>query len=62
MLAPNRKWNGRDKNFEFEILGRVDANYATDPETRKSVTGCITFLEGAPVCSTVQHRRSLVYQ
>ena len=47
--APNMKWNGRDKNFEFEILGRADSNYATDPETRKSVTGCITFLEGAPV-------------
>ena len=48
-LAPNWKWDGKDKNFEFEILGRVDSKYAMDTKTRKSVMGCVTFLEGAPV-------------
>ena len=48
-LAPNRKWDGKDKNFEFEILGHAGSKYAMDPETHKSVMGCVTFLEGAPV-------------
>ena len=45
ILAPNQKQDGKDKNFEFEILGHV----AMDPRTCKSVTQYVTFLEGAPV-------------
>lgn len=48
VLKPNREWDG-NKDFKFVIKGRSDANYATDPETRKSVTGFTVFLEGAPV-------------
>ena len=47
-LQPNRTWNG-DKNFEFIVKGRADANYATDPTTCKSISGYSVFLEEAPV-------------
>jgi hypothetical protein len=30
-LKPNAKWDG-NKDFEFEILGRSDSNYAKDPD------------------------------
>jgi hypothetical protein len=49
LLKPNRKWDGKDKNFQFEITGMADADYATDKETRRSVSGYSTFLEGAMV-------------
>ena len=48
LLMPNRTWN-EDPNFEFEIVGKSDSNYATDPITRRSVSGCSTFLNDAPV-------------
>lgn len=56
LLKPNGKWNG-DPNYEFVIHGRSDADYAKDPDTRRSVTGCTTFLEDAPVANrcTGQH-------
>ena len=46
-LKPSRKWNGKDKNFEFIIRGESDSNYATCVETRKSVTGFCVYLEDA---------------
>jgi hypothetical protein len=48
LLKPNAKWDG-NKELEFEILGRSDSNYAKDPGNRRSVSGCYTFLNGAPV-------------
>ena len=62
ILAPNWKWDGKDKNFDFEILGHVDSNYAIDPETCKSVAGCVTFLEGAPVMFKSLTQKSSVCQ
>jgi hypothetical protein len=47
-LKPSRKWDG-SKDFKFIIKGRSDANYATDPENRRSVSGYSVFLEDAPV-------------
>lgn len=48
LLKPTGTWNG-DPNYEFTILGRSDADWAKDPDTRRSVSGYKTFLEGAPV-------------
>ena len=48
-IQPNRRWNGRDREFEFEIRGRSDSDYAKNPENRKSVGGHVVYLEGAPV-------------
>ena len=38
-----RHWDGKDKNFKFEIRGRSDLNYATDPDSRRSITGTVVY-------------------
>ena len=48
-LKPTRKWNGRERNFQFKVRGRPDSNYANCTDTRKSVTGFMVYLEDAPV-------------
>jgi hypothetical protein len=47
-LKPTKKWD-KDSNFEFEITGRLDSNFAKDPERHRSVNGYSTFLCGASV-------------
>jgi hypothetical protein len=49
LLRPTGTWDGKDKDYEFVIRGRSDSNYATDPDSRKSVTGSVTYLNDAPV-------------
>ena len=46
LLNPNARWDG-SPNFEFTISGVSDSDYAKDPETRRSVAGYATFLNGA---------------
>ena len=48
-LKPTRTWDGIDKSFKFRICGKSDSSYATCVDTRKSVTGYVVYLEGAPV-------------
>jgi hypothetical protein len=50
MIKPTEFWDG-DKKFEFIISGRSDSDFAKDVISRKSVSGCSTFLCGAPVCT-----------
>jgi hypothetical protein len=47
LLRPNQ--NGKDKNFEFIVSGMADANYAASLETKRSVSGYSTFLEGSVI-------------
>ena len=57
LLSPTRVWNG-NKNFKFRVRGRSDSNCATDPETRRSITGTVVYLEDSPVMfksSTQKH-------
>ena len=49
LLKPTGEWNGRDRNYKFTVHGFSDSDYAKDPETRRSVSGYATFLNGAPV-------------
>ena len=48
-LQPKRKWDGKDKFFEFQIHGLADSDYAKCPSTRRSVSGYAEFLEGVAV-------------
>ena len=49
VLKPTGIWDGKDKSFEFCVRGRSDSNYATDPESRRSVTGTVVYLNDAPI-------------
>ena len=55
-LKPNRKWDGKSKDFEFIINGKADGDFAKCPVISKSVSGYSTFLEGVPITakSTMQ--------
>ena len=50
VLEPTRIWDGI-KDFEFNICGRSDLDYTTNPDDRRSVSGEIVFLEDCPVVS-----------
>ena len=47
-LKANRTWGG-SKDFEFEIEGLYDSDYAKCPDTHRSVTAWWVKLEGAAV-------------
>jgi hypothetical protein len=47
-IKPSMMWDGKDQRTEFVVAGRSDAEYASDPETRRSVSGGTVFL-----CDTV---------
>eukprot|EP00957_Ditylum_brightwellii_P126936 9677060-Ditylum_brightwellii.AAC.1 len=47
-LKPERKWDGKDKSFQFRISCMSDSDYAKCLVTRRSVSGYSTFFEGAP--------------
>jgi hypothetical protein len=42
------EWDG-NPSFEFVITGRSDSDYAKDTDTRRSVSGTSTFLNGSPI-------------
>ena len=46
---PEREWDGLDQNFEFVVHGISDSDFAKCPTSRRSVSGYLAFLEGAPV-------------
>jgi len=48
VIQPNKEWDGKDNKFEFEITGESDSDFAKDPDTRKSVSGWKTMLNGVP--------------
>jgi hypothetical protein len=48
LLQPNEHWDGNPE-FELTVSGKSDSDYAKDPDTRRSVSGGITYLCGAPV-------------
>jgi hypothetical protein len=47
-IEPNTRWNG-SKDFEFVISGMSDSNFNQCPDTRKSVSGNTTIVNGVPV-------------
>jgi hypothetical protein len=47
-IAARDQWDGT-KDFEFTVTGKSDSTYSQCPETRKSVTGNTTEVNGVPV-------------
>ena len=58
LLNPTGYWDG-DPSYEFVILGRSDSDYAKDTDTRKSVSGTSTFLNGSPIHTRSSTQRSV---
>ena len=46
-LQPYGKWDGKDRNYKFEIMGKSDSTYASCQESRRSVSGWAAYLNGA---------------
>ena len=49
LLKPSGSWDGKDREFKFKIRGRSDSNYATDPDSRRSITGTVVYLNDSPI-------------
>ena len=49
MLMPFDKWDGIDTDYKFKVTVRTDSYYAKCPDTRKSMTGAVVYLNRVPV-------------
>jgi hypothetical protein len=58
LLKPDCAWDGNPA-FEFVITGRSDSDYAKDTDTRKSVSGTSTFLNGSPINTRSNTQKSV---
>jgi hypothetical protein len=60
VIKPNRKWDG-SQNHELVISGCSDSDYTKEPKDRRSVSGHVVYLEGAPAMfkSSMERRVSL---
>jgi hypothetical protein len=47
-IAPKESWD-RSKDFEFVVMGKSDLTFNQCPETRKSMAGNTTKVNGVPV-------------
>jgi hypothetical protein len=60
-IKPDSQWNNTDKDFKFVITGLSDSEYASDPDTRRSVSGGTVFLcnmlDGSKHCELLEHLR-----
>jgi hypothetical protein len=50
-LKPTVIWNENDEENEVNIVGVSGSDYSKDTKTRRSVTGYIVFLNGAPAAA-----------
>ena len=41
--------NGKDNNFKFKICSRSDSNYATDPDSRRSIADSVLYLNNTSI-------------
>jgi hypothetical protein len=47
VFAPERMWTGKD--FEYDLIGYSDSNYATDYNSRQSIMSCQVYMGGCCV-------------
>ena len=48
VLSPKERWSSKHK---FKIHGRLDLDYAMNPDDRRSISGGRVFINGAPIAS-----------
>ena len=58
-LKPDRKWDGKTKDFGFKIAEQADEPHASCPDTKKSTTSGSVFLEGAPIVCLSQGQKQV---
>jgi hypothetical protein len=56
-IEPTKRWDGKDRNFEFEIGGEADSTYASAHD-RNSTSGWRTYLCGASVSEKSSTQRN----
>ena len=49
VLKPHGNWDRISMDYKFEVTVKTDSNYAKCPDTRRSITGSIVYLNGALV-------------
>ena len=60
-LKPRRKWDGKDKSFQFEIKRKSDSDYTICKETRINVSVWAVYLEGAPILGKISMQKMIVF-
>ena len=58
LLKPNAEWDG-NLEFEFEMSGQSNSDYAKDLMMCRSVSGYATFLNGAVVMAKSKMQQSV---
>jgi hypothetical protein len=58
LLKAIGEWDG-NPSYAFVITGRSDSDYVKDTDTRRSVTGTSTFLNGSPIHTRSNMQKSV---
>jgi hypothetical protein len=60
-IKPDTVWDRVDRSFAFTLLGRSDSEYASDPDTRHSVSRGTVFLNSAVICAFSRMQKCVIF-
>ena len=49
VIKPHGDYDGVSTDYQFELTVKTDSDYAKFPDTRRSMTGSVVYLNGAPI-------------
>ena len=49
VLKPCGNWDGISTDYKFEVTVKTDSHYAKYPDTRRSITGSVVYLNGGNI-------------